>query len=323
MAKKILLTGISGFIGRNVARQLVLKKDEITALIRPGTSLTRVSEFQKKVSFIQMDLADIPKLRDYLDHNSFDVIIHIGAVRGGRKFPKKIYFDANVNATEQLILNAMKHETDFLFCSSVGVFGAIPPKVPADNKTEMQEDNYYHYTKIRCEALIQKYVLYGLKAAIIRPSITYGPGDFGFPFSLTKMIHRNIFVLPKKRVKIHLSHIDLIVQGFIKLMESNYRSGEAFIVADKEPVNLLDLADFISNEVKGKKFPRYRLLPIWCFRIPEKFFKKLNNELWISRFELISRSWYYDVSETYDKLPLREVHTIPAFKIITDWYKKK
>jgi len=323
MAKKILLTGISGFIGRNIARQLIQKKDEITALIRPGTSLSRVAEFQKKVNFVQMDLADIPKLRDYLDHNNFDTILHIGAVRGGRKFPKHTYFDANVNATEQLILNAMKHETDFLFCSSVGVFGAIPQKLPADNRTEMQEDNYYHYTKIRCEALIQKYVLYGLKAAIIRPSITYGPGDFGFPFSLTKMIHRNLFVLPNKEVKIHLSHIDLIVQGFLKLMESNYRSGEAFIVADKDPVNLLDLADFISKEIKGKEFPHYRLLPEWCFRFPETFFKKMKNELWVSRFELISRSWYYDVSDTYNKLPLKEVQTIPAFKIITDWYRKK
>jgi len=186
MTSKILITGISGFIGRNVLKHLMQSYDSITAMIRPGTKPHRIEEFIDHVEFAEIDLTDIPALKEYLDENSFEIIIHIGAVRGGRKLNNSDYFNANVNATEQLVINARDNDSKFIYCSSVGVFGAIPLELPANNTTKTQEDNYYHFTKIRAEALIQKYVLYGLKAAIIRPSITYGTNDYGFPFKFKK-----------------------------------------------------------------------------------------------------------------------------------------
>ena len=225
MTSKILITGISGFIGRNVLRQLVQSHDSITAIIRPGTKHQRIEEFIDKVEFAEIDLTDIPTLKEYLDDNSFEIIIHIGAVRGGRKLSNSDYFDANVNATEQLVINARDNDSKFIFCSSVGVFGAIPLELPANNFTKRQEDNYYHFTKIRAEAIIQKYVLYGLKAAIIRPSITYGTDDYGFPFTLTKLIDKKLLFLPDQDVKIHLANINVITQAFLRLIEINYQPG--------------------------------------------------------------------------------------------------
>ena len=99
MSEKILITGISGFIGRNVARHIIQKRGlHIFGLIRPGTDSTRIEEFDDHIQFFEVDLTDIKELRNFLDHNSFDQIIHIGALRGGRKFSKQAYFDANVNA---------------------------------------------------------------------------------------------------------------------------------------------------------------------------------------------------------------------------------
>ena len=119
MTSKILITGVSGFIGRNVLKQLIQNYDSITAIIRPGTKHQRIEEFIDKVEFAEIDLADIPTLKAYLDENSFETIIHIGAVRGGRKLSNSNYFDANVNATEQLVINARDNDSKFIFCSSV------------------------------------------------------------------------------------------------------------------------------------------------------------------------------------------------------------
>jgi len=322
MSKNILITGVSGFIGKHVARELLLKKYDLTAIIRPETKPERISEFNNHVNFVEIDLTDIDGLRSYLKEHSFDTIIHIGAIRGGRKFSKKEYFDANVNASEQLIINAQINNSRFIFCSSVGVFGAIPNELPANNSTLKKNDNYYHYTKIQSEALIQKYVLYDLNAVIVRPAITYGLGDFGFPFSLVKLVDKNLMFLPNNEVIIHLTNIELLVQTFTKLVEFNYKPGTQYIVADKNPVNLHELVNFICKELKGKTYSDKKSISEKFFKRGEKIARYLKNELWISRFELISKSWYYDVSKVYKELLLQPVSTIPNFKIVTNWYKK-
>ena len=321
MTNKILITGISGFIGRNVLRQLLQSYDSITAIIRPGTKLKRIEEFVNKVEFAEIDLTDIITLKEYLDENSFETIIHIGAVRGGRKLSNSEYFDANVNATEQLVINARDNDSKFIFCSSVGVFGAIPLEVPANNSTKRQEDNYYHFTKIRAEAIIQKYVLYGLKAAIIRPSITYGTNDYGFPFTLTKLIDKKFLFLPDQNVKIHLANIKVITQSFIRLIEIDYQPGICYNVADSHPVELHKLADFINNELKNKPYSSKKDIDIKYFRKGEKIADFFKSELWKARFQLISRNWFFNVENSYIDLNLKETNTIPNFKIVTDWYK--
>ena len=321
MTSKILITGISGFIGRNVLRQLIQNYDSITAIIRPGTKQKRIEEFVDKVEFAEIDLTDIPTLKKYLDENSFEIIIHIGAVRGGRKLNNSNYFDANVNATEQLVINARDNDSKFIFCSSVGVFGAIPLELPAKNSTKRQEDNYYHFTKIRAEAIIQKYVLYGLKAAIIRPSITYGTNDYGFPYTLTRLIDKKLLFLPDQDVMIHLANINVITQSFLRLIEIDYQPGVCYNVADSHPIELHKLADFISNELRIKPYSSKRDIDIEYFKKGEKIANFFKSELWIARFQLISRSWYYDVENSYIDLSLKESDTIPNFKIITDWYK--
>ena len=62
----------------------------------------------------------------FLNKNQFDYILHIGALRGGRNFSKNDFYKVNVNATEQLAVYALTHHSNFIFCSSVGVFGGIP-----------------------------------------------------------------------------------------------------------------------------------------------------------------------------------------------------
>jgi nucleoside-diphosphate-sugar epimerase len=322
MNEKILITGSSGFIGRNVLRQLLQKKYEITALIRPRTTIARIAEFTADVKFVEIDLADIAKLKAFLDTNSFDTIIHIGALRGGRKCSKVNYFNTNVNATEQLVLNAQQHNSTFIFCSSVGVFGAIPLELPANNSTKRQPDNYYHFTKIRAESIIQKHVMYGLKAAIIRPAITYGIGDFGFPYTLIKLIDKKLLYLPDSEVRIHLTDVELLSQAFLKLTEFDFTPGVEYNVADKEPIELHELANFISKELRGHSYPGKKNIDMKYFRRGEKISRFFKSELWTARFELISKNWYYDTIETYTDLLIKSIDTIPNFKIVIDWYKQ-
>lgn len=321
MKKRILFTGITGFIGRNTVQHFIKRKYDITAIIRPKTDPKRIKEFEDLVDFVEIDLTDTKKLKEYLENVSFDQIIHIGALRGGRKFTNDEFYAANVKSTEQFILNAQKNKSKFVFCSSVGVFGAIPKEVPANDLTERNDDNYYHFTKNQAEKLIQKYVLYGLDAVIIRPAITYGEGDFGFPYTLIKLVDKGFMFYPKSSVKIHMTNITTLSNAFLKASDKNIKSGTAYIVADKSPVELKDLINFINMTLKNKPYPKNRQISLSYFNTGEKIAQFFKSELWISRFQLISKSWYYDVSKSIKELDLNSSQTIPAFKTVIEWYR--
>jgi nucleoside-diphosphate-sugar epimerase len=321
--KKILITGITGFIGSAVLDKIINDYD-ITALIRPKTDLNRYNKFKDKIKLIEINLSDLKSLKEFLHRNSFDIILHIGALRGGRKFAKEEYQKANVFATEQLIINAAQNNSKFIFCSSVGVFGAIPLELPANNLSPRQEDNFYHTTKIRCENLIQKFVLsHNLNACIIRPAITYGTGDYGFPFTLCKLIDKKILFLPDRPIRIHMTHIDLISQAFVNAINIDFKPGSAWNVADQKPVVFSELTDFISNQIHHQNYPKNRRISKSFFEIGESIARFFKNELWVSRFELISKNWFYDVSDSYKDLHLESKNTIPEFSLVIDWYKNR
>lgn len=323
MPNKILLTGATGLIGSHVIKLLSQTNLDITTIIRPNTEKSRYCDFEKSAKIIEIDLTEINILKEFLDSNRFDSIIHIGALRGGRKASRKKYYVANVDSSEQLMLSAIKNGSKFILCSSVGVFGAIPTELPANNFTARQEDNYYHFTKIQAEKLLQKYVLQGLKGAIIRPAITYGIGDYGFPYTLIRLVDKKLLRLPNNDVIIHMSNVNLLAQAFVKLAEIDFKPGSAYNVADPKPVKLLELADFISRQLHQKKFNDKNIISKKWFQLGENIAKSFKNELWTARFQLISRSWYYDVSDAYADLGLKNHKTIPDIKSIIDWYISK
>ncbi|MDI9524702.1 MAG: NAD(P)-dependent oxidoreductase [Candidatus Cloacimonadota bacterium] len=322
---RLLITGVTGLIGRAVLNNVLAAKTDyhVTALIRPETQPERYSAFRTELEIVKMDLADTDKLTAWLKDNAFDAVLHIGALRGGRKFSHQEFLRANFTSTQSLAEHCLLHNAKFMFCSSVGVFGAIPEDLPANNQTERNPDNFYHYTKIESEKMIQRMVVRGLKAAILRPSVTYGTRDRGFPYQLVKMVHKNRFPLINKRVWLHLCHVDTISRAFTWLLLNDYKPGLALNVADREPVELQQLVNFISRELKGDNYPSILKLDRIFFRLGEQAAKLVNNELWVSRFQLISRSWFYHVADTYELMGLPPTFTIPDIRITIEDYLKK
>lgn len=318
---RILITGASGFVGKETTRELLKESDnEIVGLIRPNTDKSRILEFDKKIEFVEIDLCDISALQKWLSTQSFDVVVHIGALRGGRPEAKENYYLANVEATIVLANYCLANSARLIFCSSVGIFGAIPQQLPAVESTPRQEDNYYHFTKIKSEAIINELTTQGLDSVIIRPAITYGIGDCGFPYTLCKLVDKKLMLLPTQKVKIHMTDVKLLAQAFTFFVSTKDGRGSKYIVADREPLYLDDLVHYISFRIHNRDYLRSRIINSRFFLLGENIARLFKNELFISRFELISKSWYYDVEATYQAIPLESVNTIENFDQVIDWY---
>lgn len=318
---KILITGISGFVGKETLREIIKNQDnKVTGLIRPHTDKERVFEFKDKIEFVEIDLCDINTMKKYLKTQDFDIIVHIGALRGGRPDAKDKYFLANVEATNVLANHCLEHQARLIYCSSVGVFGAIPQELPADEATVRQNDNYYHFTKIRSEEIISELNQKGLDSVIIRPSVTYGKGDYGFPYTLCKLVDKKMMLLPSHEVKIHLTNVHSLASAFSYFVENKLGSGQKYIIADRNPVVLNDLVQLISQKIHNKAYPSNRLVPAKLFSLSRSVSKILKSELFVSRFELISQSWYYNVEKSYQDIPLNPTETLENFTEVIDWY---
>ncbi len=74
---KILLTGITGFIGSHLARQLKETDGEIYALVRAHSNHWRIEDFQSSLKLVQGDLSDAAALEELITAIKPEVCLHL------------------------------------------------------------------------------------------------------------------------------------------------------------------------------------------------------------------------------------------------------
>lgn len=168
--KKLLFTGASGFLGRNIL-SILEKSYAVTTL-----GLSRRNS-------LQVDLArEMPLLND-----RYDVVLHAAgkahAVSPGQTDQKE-FFDVNYQGTVHLCqaLERFGNPQAFIFISTVAVYGAetgenIPEEHPLDGRTPYAASKIEAEKYLRQWAEEQKIIL-----GIIRPALLAGvdpPGNLG------------------------------------------------------------------------------------------------------------------------------------------------
>lgn len=313
----VLITGATGFIGGHIVSRLISDNSfRVVAIVRDLNSYKNTEELEQKgVTLVKGIFYDQDTVEDIFSRFNIQYVIHAAALRGNGFGCRDKYLTVNVKGTEILLKTALKHRVQkFIFFSSVGVFGTIPSTLPAKVCTPLCGDNRYHQSKILAESLVNRYIQKDLNAYIIRPAITYGPGDDGFPAALIKMVKKRTLPLPSRDIEIHLLNVFSLAELTRQVLLKNGINEKILMAADAEPVSLHRLADLIHRHYYGKEYPRYLKMPVLFFRFLTVFFKLLKNEKWLTRIRLISESWYFDISRTVRALEYPFVKTTDAIQ---------
>lgn len=93
-----LITGGSGFVGSNLIRTLIKKKNnELTLLTRNDSDLWRINDLLSKINVVKTDLSNYKVLQDKISRINPDFVYHLGAY-GGYPFQtiKQKIFQVNI-----------------------------------------------------------------------------------------------------------------------------------------------------------------------------------------------------------------------------------
>ncbi|HSJ31022.1 MAG TPA: NAD-dependent epimerase/dehydratase family protein [Longimicrobiales bacterium] len=185
---KILVTGAAGFIGSNVASQLLERGDEVLGIDNLNDAYDvrlkhwRLEQLKGRAGFAfeHMDLLDRDLLtRVFEDAGSIDGVINLAARAGVRPSVENpwVYNDVNNTATLNLLDQCVKHGIDkFVLSSTSSLYGGDNPRPYSETANTDRPLSPYAASKKAAEVMCYTYhYLYGIDVTVFRYFTVYGP----------------------------------------------------------------------------------------------------------------------------------------------------
>jgi len=234
---KILVTGANGFMGQKLVDELIKSGHKVRAFLRR----TNVELTNKN---IEVFIGDYSNQSDLINAcQGVDVIYHLAAIRDKWGTPWNDYIKVNVANTTNLLNSAVKSNVkQFIYISSISV---VTP--PFDKK-------FYGQSKRLAEAEVNKFQQKGkINTTIVRPVITYGPGDNGMIYKMILMINAGKFVIVGDgQNMVHLCYIDDLMQGLLKVLANKKAYGKTYSFPGPKAIKINDLVSIIAQILNKK-----------------------------------------------------------------------
>ena len=253
----ILITGATGFIGKNLVEGLFNKGGHnIFCMVRNPQKAKALEPFGVKL--IYADITQKPFLDKLLSYK-IDIIFHTAACVENKN--SSILRRVNVLGSKNICELALKLGVEKLvYISSVAVISGNT-RVPLVEDLPFKATNIYGESKIEAEKVVCKYREKGLKIIIVRPPMVYGedePHMLSFLLFITK--YRLFPLLDRGKSKLHLGYVKNIAEAMIFLMDKEEAQKGSFFLGDDEVLTVREVFDIFAKALRVKSLPN---LPSW------------------------------------------------------------
>ena len=287
---KILITGITGFVGKNLAIYLHQKGYEIYGLGRT---------FPEKEDWHVQTIKAFYSYNDAINYNQFDTIIHTAGKAHDLKnvSNEQAYFEANTELTEKIYSQfSLSNANKFIYFSSV--------KACADSVEGLLFENdipapktAYGKSKLAAETAILKFPKTNHQEYfILRPCMIHGKGNKGNLNLLYQLVSKGIpwplGAFNNQRSFCNIDNLSFIVQELIE--KENIASG-IYNIADNDSISTNEMIQLIA-ESKNKKAGIWHIpknLIIALAKLGDKLKLPLNSE----RLQKLTESYLVDNSK--------------------------
>lgn len=256
--KKILITGVTGFIGTHLIPQLIENHKVI------GISKNKIKSSKNFISY-NVDITN----KNFKIKNKFTDIIHMAAhsdVNYCNLNPTKCY-ELNVKSTQKMLEIARKNDSNFIFLSSSHVYGN-PIKQPIVENSLCNPSTHYASSKRMSEILCETYAkTYGLDIQVARLFSVYGPKSpkSNLIFNIIdQIINNSKIILGNTYPKRDFIFISDVIIGLTKILNSKKKGFQIYNIGSGKSTsvenivkNCLDISNkklkIISSKEKRRK----------------------------------------------------------------------
>lgn len=279
--KVILITGVAGFIGSNLAKNLyktvknitIVGIDNLNDYYDVNLKQERLEDLSKykTFKFIKANLQDKNVILNIFKEYQPKIVINLAAQAGVRYSLKNpdSYIESNIIGFFNILEACHHYPVEHLvFASSSSIYGSNK-KIPysVEDKTD-RPVSFYAATKKSNELMAYTYAkLYKIPITGLRFFSVYGPAgrpDMAY-FSFTNKLVNNedIQIFNYGNCKRDFTYIDDIVTGVIKVMQQTPDFDEdgvqykIYNIGNNKPENLLDFVDILQQElIRAKVLPK-------------------------------------------------------------------
>ena len=255
---KIIITGATGFVGRNLSQYLTSQADDVIAL----------------------------SLRDkaYQLNSDADAIIHLAGKAHDTKntSEESVYYQINTELTKILFDKFLQSDIkDFIFFSSVKAAADTVEGVLTED-TEPNPQTAYGKSKLQAEEyLLSKVLPVGKRLIIIRPCMIHGKGNKGNLNLLYKVVRLGIpWILASYDNQRSFISIDNLNFAIHTLLHNSQVASGVYQVADDSAISTNQLITIIAKATHKK--PKLVRIPKVIINkladIGDKFNLPLNSE---------------------------------------------
>lgn len=265
--KTYLLTGGAGFLGINLTRYLLTKKQKVIILDLVPFDYEDVKD---KVTFISGDIRNLELLR-----NSFqevDVVVHTAAALP--LYSKEDIFSTDVSGTRNVLTAAFENKVEkVIHISSTAVYG-IPDHHPLFEEDHLEGVGPYGQAKIMAEKVCLEFREKGMCVSILRPKSFVGPerlGVFAIYYDWIKS-GRNIPLVGNGKNRYQLLDVeDLCEAIYLCATKDKEKVNDTFNIGAKEFTTMKeDFGEVLNYAGFGKRIITTPAKPlIWTLRFLE------------------------------------------------------
>ena len=246
--KNVFITGVAGFVGSNLAKNLLKNGAKIVGLTKNKNinSLLYYENIDKKIDLVFGDITDKELIKNIFLKHKIEICFHLAAqveVGLAKKYPF-LTWETNVRGTYTLlevIRENKKMIKSVIVASSDKAYGEyLISHLPYKEDYELKPEYPYDTSKAVADMIAKSYAgkLFQLPIIVTRFANIYGPGQLNFtaliPDAIKSCIQKKKFIMRSNGKAIRdFVYIEDIIELYKLLSENLYKdpkkfSGEVF-----------------------------------------------------------------------------------------------
>ena len=254
---KILVTGGTGFIGKDLISRLVEKGHDIVTLERYVTGRYTLDN-NTKIDITNANLTDYVAVKKIIKETQPEYVIHLAAIS-----PVSFSYDHYIEVTNVNYLGTInlaeacyreiQNFKQFIFAGTSEEYGMTlqNPNQKLKENSELSPNSPYAVAKVASDLYLRyMHLAFKFPYTILRPYNTYGRKDnvhFFMERAITQMLNQNEVYLGDPEAVRDWLYVDDHVNGYLKALGNNKAIGESIQLCTGKGYTTKETADLIAR----------------------------------------------------------------------------